>query len=109
MIPPLIADMARTHGLPPLKRAVGWMTRLLPIPQPTLFTGAGASARLGQAIGDFHHQRVMVVTDATVARVAELGGRLLVPARALENVGRFAVFADPTGAVFAVMQNAPRG
>lgn len=72
MIPPLIADMARTHGLPPLKRAVGWMTRLLPIPQPTTFTGAGASARLGQAIGDFHHQRVMVVTDAPVARLGLL-------------------------------------
>jgi alcohol dehydrogenase len=72
MIPPLIADMARTHGLPPLKRAVGWMTRLLPIPQPTMFTGAGASARLGQAIGDFHHQRVMVVTDASVAQLGLL-------------------------------------
>lgn len=44
--------------------------------------------------------------DATAARVEELGGRVVVPPQQMGEVGRFAVFADPTGAVFAVMQSA---
>jgi hypothetical protein len=47
-------------------------------------------------------------TDATAARVTELGGRVLLPPRDMGEVGRFAVFGDPTGAVFAVMQTPPR-
>lgn len=46
--------------------------------------------------------------DATVARVLALGGTVLLPATDMANVGRFAVFADPTGGAFAVMQSAPR-
>ena len=46
-------------------------------------------------------------TDATVARVTELGGQVMVPAMDIEP-GRFAVVADPNGAFFAVMKmNAP--
>jgi predicted enzyme related to lactoylglutathione lyase len=41
-------------------------------------------------------------TDAAVARVAELGGSIMVPARDIEP-GRFAVAVDPTGAVFSVI------
>ena len=44
----LIGDMVRSFGLPPLKRAAGLVTRRLPIPQPML----------------------MVVTDATISRLA---------------------------------------
>lgn len=41
--------------------------------------------------------------DAAVVRTLVLGGSVLVPVRDLE-VGRFAVFADPAGAVFAVFE-----
>ena len=40
--------------------------------------------------------------DASVERVDELGGRLIVPPRDIQP-GRFAVVADPAGAVFSVM------
>ena len=53
------------HGL---KRAAGVVTRLLPIPQPMLLVGPGASARLGQAIADFGHHKVLLVTDAVVTQ-----------------------------------------
>lgn len=39
--------------------------------------------------------------DRTAARAQELGGRLLVPPTDIPSVGRFAVIADPHGAVFA--------
>jgi predicted enzyme related to lactoylglutathione lyase len=41
-------------------------------------------------------------TDATMARTVELGGKALGPAIDLP-IGRFAVLADPRGAVFAVI------
>ncbi|MFZ5477638.1 MAG: VOC family protein [Myxococcota bacterium] len=47
-------------------------------------------------------------TDATVGKVKELGGQLLFGPRDIPTVGRFAVFADPVGAAFAVMQNFPK-
>ena len=68
----LIGDMARSFGLPPLKRAAGVVTRRLPIAQPILLVGPGASGRLGQVIGDFAHRRVLVVTDAVIARLGLL-------------------------------------
>jgi predicted enzyme related to lactoylglutathione lyase len=40
--------------------------------------------------------------DATVKRAEQLGGRTYVPPRDIPTVGRFAVLADPQGAVFAV-------
>ena len=39
--------------------------------------------------------------DATAKRVAELGGKVLVPPAGIPTVGRYAVFADPQGACFA--------
>ena len=65
----LIGDMARSFGLPPLKRAAGVVTRRLPIPQPMLLVGPGASGRLGQVIGDFAHRKILVVTDTVIARL----------------------------------------
>lgn len=40
--------------------------------------------------------------DATTKQATELGGKVLVPGMDIPNVGRFAVLADPQGAVFAV-------
>jgi predicted enzyme related to lactoylglutathione lyase len=42
--------------------------------------------------------------DATVARAGDLGGRALRPPLDVENVGRFAMLADPQGATFAVIK-----
>jgi len=65
----LIGDRARAVGLPAAKRAAGIVTRLLPIPQPTLMVGPGSSARLGQAVGGFGHRRVLIVTDEVIVRL----------------------------------------
>lgn len=65
----LISDIVRSFGLPKLKQAAGVVTRRLPIPQPVLLVGPGASARLGEAIGDFRHRKVLIVTDAMVSKL----------------------------------------
>ncbi len=64
-----LGDLTRTVGLPVVKKAAGVATRLLPIPQPTLLVGPGASARLGQAIGAFGHRKILVVTDGVIAKL----------------------------------------
>jgi len=63
----LIGDRALAVGLPAVKRAAGVVTRLLPIPQPTLLVGPGSSARLGQAVGGFGHHHVLIVTDQIIS------------------------------------------
>ena len=68
----LISDMARAVGLPRLKRAAGVMTRRLPIPQPLLMVGPGASTRLAQAVADFGHRRLLIVTDAVIVKLGLL-------------------------------------
>jgi alcohol dehydrogenase class IV len=65
----LIGDMALAIGLPALKRAAGVFTRVLPIPQPLLMVGPGSSARLGEAIADFGHRKLLVVTDEVIVRL----------------------------------------
>jgi alcohol dehydrogenase len=70
----LIGDMARSIALPGLKRAAGMLTRLLPVPQPTMLVGPGASARLGQAVGGFGHSKVLLVTDTVVSGLGLMRG-----------------------------------
>ncbi len=70
----LIGDMARSAALPGLKRAAGIVTRLMPIPQPTMLVGPGASVRLGQTIGGFGHAKVLLVTDAVIAQLGLTAG-----------------------------------
>ena len=41
--------------------------------------------------------------DATTAKVAKLGGKVHVPPTDIPNVGRFAVIADPQGAVLSII------
>jgi len=55
-------------------RAAGVVTGLLPIPQPTLLVGPGSSRRLGQTIAGFGHSRILIVTDAIVAKLGLLDG-----------------------------------
>ena len=63
----LIADVGRSVGLSAVMRAAGLVTRLMPIPQPTLLVGPGSSARLGQAVCGFGHRKVLIVTDPIVS------------------------------------------
>lgn len=46
-------------------------------------------------------------TDGTVAKAAERGGQVLVEPFDIENVGRFAVLADPQGVAFGVITASP--
>ena len=47
MVANLLTSVARSAGLSTVMRAACVLTRLLPISQPTLVVGPGASARLG--------------------------------------------------------------
>jgi alcohol dehydrogenase class IV len=66
-MPAFVGDAVRSVGLSTAMRAAGAVTGLLPIPQPVLLVGSGASRRLGEAIGGFGHRRVLLVTDRVVA------------------------------------------
>ncbi len=86
-----LAGLARTVGLSTAKRAAGVVTRMIPIPQPTLLVGPGASRRLASAIGGFGHRKLLLVTDAVITRLG-----LIEPfTRALAEGGtRFVVFDE---------------
>ena len=45
--------------------------------------------------------------DATAAKAAKAGGKTIVPPSNIPDMGRFAVLADPQGAVFAIFRPAP--
>ncbi len=53
-----------------------------------------------------HWMPYVMVPDcnATAAKAGELGAKTFVPPNDIPNVGRFAVFADPTGAALAIIQ-----
>jgi alcohol dehydrogenase len=86
----LISDMTRSVGMPALKRAAGVLTRVLPIPQPTLFVGPGSSARLGRAVGGLGHRKVLLVTDGVITQL----GLLKTLTDALAEVGTTYVVFD---------------
>ena len=69
MISELIGDLGRSVGLAGIMRVAGVLTRLIPIPQPTLLVGPGASGRLGQAVVGFSHHKVLLVTDHLIAQL----------------------------------------
>jgi alcohol dehydrogenase len=69
MIPGFVTDLTRSVGLSTVMRAAGVVTRLLPIPQPTMLVGPGASARLGQAISHLGHQKILIVTDDVISKL----------------------------------------
>ena len=71
---PSVGDVVRSVGLSTAMRAAGVVTGLLPIPQPLLLVGPGASGRLGQALCGFGHRKILIVTDRTVAGMGLLDG-----------------------------------
>ena len=67
-----IPQPARAAGLGALMKGAGKLTRFIPIPQPTLLVGPGSSGRLGQAIAGFGHDKILIVTDAIIAKLGLL-------------------------------------
>ena len=45
-------------------------------------------------------------TDAAAAKAMELGAGVILPPESMENVGRYAVLTDPTGAAFGLHHSA---
>jgi len=68
-MPSIVGDVVRSVGLSTAMRAAGVVTGLLPIPQPMLLVGPGASRRLGQALCGFGHKKILIVTDRVVAEM----------------------------------------
>ena len=66
-IPGVVSDVVRSVGLSTAMRAAGVVTGLLPIPQPMLLIGPGASRRLGEALCGFGHRKILIVTDPIVS------------------------------------------
>lgn len=74
LIANLLGDVGRSVGLSAVMRVAGLVTRLLPIPQPTMLVGPGSSARLGHAVCSFGHQKILIVTDHIVSSLGLLDG-----------------------------------
>ena len=91
-------------------RVTGWGTAQFPGPTPyTMWTSGGAPLggvmKLPTDAGGPPHWLAYISTpdvDQTVQLAVDLGARVVVPATNIPTVGRFAVLADPHGAVFAV-------
>lgn len=69
-----IPESARAAGLGALMKGAGNVTKLLPIPQPTLLVGPGSSRRLGQAVAGFGHRKLLIVTDRVIVQLGLLQG-----------------------------------
>ncbi len=69
---------------------------LMPLAEPAKAAGAPPHWMGYVAVDD---------VDAACARAAELGGQVLVPGTDIPDTGRFAVLADPAGAVIAVFRS----
>jgi alcohol dehydrogenase class IV len=73
LISELLSESFRTTALGAAMKGAGLAVRFLPIPQPTILVGPGASGRLGQTIAGFGHGRILIVTDSIVSRLGLLG------------------------------------
>ena len=72
MLSDLISDALRTTALGAAMKGAGLAVRFLPIPQPTILVGPGASARLGQTIAGFGHRKILIVTDSIISKLGLL-------------------------------------
>jgi alcohol dehydrogenase len=68
-MPGIVSDVVRSVGLSTAMKAAGVVTGLLPIPQPMLLVGPGASGRLGRTLCGFGHRKILIVTDRVVAQM----------------------------------------
>jgi alcohol dehydrogenase len=53
-------------------KGAGFVTRFIPIPQPTLLVGPGSSGRLGQAVAGMGHSKILIVTDSIISKLGLL-------------------------------------
>jgi predicted enzyme related to lactoylglutathione lyase len=91
-------------------KVVPWRTAPSSVPGYTIWMSGqtqvgGLMAQPGNASDAPPHWLVYIGTpnvDATCSKAQGLGARVCKPAQDIPNVGRFAVLADPQGAVFAV-------
>jgi uncharacterized protein len=93
-------------------KLVGWETQTWPGEVPyTMWTANGAplggvvthtpdALKAGAPPHWYAHISTLKV-DGAVATATKLGGRVLVPAKDIPSVGRYAILRDPQGAVFA--------
>ncbi len=97
------------------REIAGWnLVPTSPGANPYTVAKAGASPVAGLFQPDTPPANSMWVTsfqtsdiDATIARVQELGGKVIHPANTVPGIGRTAWVADPTGALFGLMQPEP--
>ena len=93
---------------------LGWETEETPMQGGTYLVvkaggkGIGGIMKMPPAMptGTSPHWATYVTVadvDATAKKVAEHGGRVLVPPTDIPNVGRFCTFQDPQGAVLNAM------
>jgi len=73
MMTKLLSPAMRQAGMDAVMRGAGKFTRFLPIAQPTLMVGPGSSGRLGEAIAGMGHRKILIVTDAIIAKLGLLG------------------------------------
>ena len=95
-------------------RVIGWGTQAPEHPNGDYRVFAAGKHQVGGAMSLPDHAREAGArphwlpyigaddVDAVVARVEQLGGRVLRAATDVQNVGRYAVLADPQGAAFGV-------
>lgn len=67
-----IPESTRAAGLSAMMKGAGKLLRFVPIPQPTLLVGPGSSGRLGQSVAGLGHAKILIVTDAVIARLGLL-------------------------------------
>jgi alcohol dehydrogenase class IV len=67
-----ISDSLRTTALGAAMKGAGLAVRFLPIPQPTILVGPGASGWLGQTIAGFGHRKILIVTDSIISKLGLL-------------------------------------
>jgi len=72
VISELLSESLRTTALGAAMKGAGLAVRFLPIPQPTILVGPGASGRLGQTIAGFGHGKILIVTDSIVSKLGLL-------------------------------------
>jgi alcohol dehydrogenase len=72
LISDFISDSLRTTALGAAMKGAGLAVRFLPIPQPTILVGPGASGRLGQTIAGFGHKKILIVTDSIISKLGLL-------------------------------------
>ena len=72
MLSDFISDSLRTTALGAAMKGAGLAVRFLPIPQPTILVGPGASGRLGQTIAGFGHRKILIVTDSIISKLGLL-------------------------------------